>query len=66
MEPNRTAVAGGVRAETLDDGAIRRFTLATPKANILDLEKIEALTHLFPPPVCYQVYVASRSCGERL
>lgn len=47
MEPNATTAAGGVRAETLDDGAIRRFTLATPKANILDLGKIEALTHLF-------------------
>jgi cyclohexa-1,5-dienecarbonyl-CoA hydratase len=47
MDSNRTAVAGGVRAETLDGGAIRRLTLATPKANILDLGKIEALSHHF-------------------
>jgi len=47
MEPNGTAVAGGVRAEALEGGSVLRLTLATPKANILDLEKIGALSHHF-------------------
>ena len=42
-----TSVVGGVRIETLDDGAIRRVVLATPKGNILDAEKMAAITHVF-------------------
>ncbi len=38
---------GGVRLETLEGGAVWRVTLATPKANILDLPKIERLTEIF-------------------
>lgn len=37
----------GVRLETLEGGAVWRATLATPKANILDLAKIERLTEIF-------------------
>lgn len=33
-----------VRLEELDDGRIWRVALATPKANILDMEKVEQLT----------------------
>ena len=36
-----------VHVETFDDGAIWRARLNTPKANILDAEKIAALTALF-------------------
>jgi cyclohexa-1,5-dienecarbonyl-CoA hydratase len=36
-----------VRLEPLDDGAIWRVTLATPKANILDREKTESLSSIF-------------------
>jgi cyclohexa-1,5-dienecarbonyl-CoA hydratase len=38
---------GPVRVETLDDGAIWRVLLATPKANIVDKEKVEILTSIF-------------------
>jgi cyclohexa-1,5-dienecarbonyl-CoA hydratase len=41
------AVAGGIRVEPLDGGAIRRVVLATPKANILDAAKLAALTEAF-------------------
>jgi len=47
MDPDDTAVAGGIRTERLENGAIWRVSLATPKANILDMEKIDALTNLF-------------------
>jgi cyclohexa-1,5-dienecarbonyl-CoA hydratase len=40
-------VSEPVRVERLDGGAIWRATLATPKANILDIPKIEFLTELF-------------------
>jgi len=36
-----------VRVETLDGGAIWRVTLATPKANIIDMEKSRELTSIF-------------------
>jgi cyclohexa-1,5-dienecarbonyl-CoA hydratase len=36
-----------VRVEELDGGAIWRVVLATPKANILDIEKTELLTAVF-------------------
>jgi cyclohexa-1,5-dienecarbonyl-CoA hydratase len=36
-----------VTLETLDDGAIWRVRLATPKANILDMDKVERLDALF-------------------
>ena len=36
-----------VRLETLDGGAIWRITLATPKANIVDMEKVELLSGIF-------------------
>lgn len=36
-----------VRVQSVEDGAIWRVTLATPKANLLDMEKIEALTKIF-------------------
>lgn len=39
--------AAVVRVETLDDGAIWRVLLNTPRANILDREKSEALTRIF-------------------
>ncbi len=39
--------AGPVRVENLDDGAIWHVKLATPKANVLDSEKIALLTTLF-------------------
>lgn len=38
---------GGVRFETLEGGAVWRVTLATPKANILDVAKLERLTQIF-------------------
>jgi cyclohexa-1,5-dienecarbonyl-CoA hydratase len=38
---------GPVRVELLDDGAIWRVLLATPKANIVDMEKVEILTAIF-------------------
>jgi cyclohexa-1,5-dienecarbonyl-CoA hydratase len=38
---------GPVRVEPLDDGAIWRVLLATPKANIVDMEKVEVLTAIF-------------------
>ncbi len=41
------ATDAGVRLEQLDDGAFWRVVLATPKANILDAAKIEALAQLF-------------------
>ncbi|HKQ61316.1 MAG TPA: enoyl-CoA hydratase-related protein, partial [Candidatus Polarisedimenticolaceae bacterium] len=36
-----------VRLEPLEDGAVWRILLATPKANILDMEKTEALSAIF-------------------
>jgi len=36
-----------VRVETLDEGALWRVSLATPKANILDTEKIGLLSSVF-------------------
>ncbi|HXV15030.1 MAG TPA: cyclohexa-1,5-dienecarbonyl-CoA hydratase [Candidatus Krumholzibacteria bacterium] len=36
-----------VRVENMDDGAIRRVVLNTPRANILDRDKTVALTHVF-------------------
>ncbi|HEX6790490.1 MAG TPA: cyclohexa-1,5-dienecarbonyl-CoA hydratase [Candidatus Krumholzibacteria bacterium] len=42
-----TKAAHVVRVESLEDGAIWRATLNTPKANILDHDKVEALTALF-------------------
>ena len=36
-----------VRVETLDDGEIWRVSLATPKANILDMDKVERLGAIF-------------------
>jgi len=38
---------GPVRVEPLDDGAIWRVLLATPKANIVDMEKVQILTAIF-------------------
>ncbi|MDX1579504.1 MAG: cyclohexa-1,5-dienecarbonyl-CoA hydratase [Gemmatimonadota bacterium] len=38
---------GPVRVEKLEDGAIWRVLLATPKANILDMEKSRLLTDVF-------------------
>jgi len=38
---------GPVRLESLEDGAIWRAVLATPKANILDMEKCDILTGIF-------------------
>ena len=38
---------GPVRLTALDDGAIWQVTLATPKANILDGEKVEILSGIF-------------------
>ena len=38
---------GPVRVEPLDDGAIWRVLLATPKANIVDMEKVEILAAIF-------------------
>lgn len=42
-----TVLVGGIRVESLEDGAVWRATLATPKANVLDMDKIEALTGVF-------------------
>ena len=47
MNPSEAAVEGGLRVQPALDGTIWRVALATPKANILDMEKIEALTTLF-------------------
>jgi cyclohexa-1,5-dienecarbonyl-CoA hydratase len=44
---NEVATAGGVRVEALEYGAIWRVALATPKANILDGEKMEAIAAAF-------------------
>jgi len=41
------AVAGGIRVESLEGGAVQRLVLATPKANILDAAKMTALTEAF-------------------
>lgn len=38
---------GPVRVETLDDGALWRVVLATPRANILDMAKTETLSAIF-------------------
>ncbi len=42
-ETSGWADGGPVRVEPLDDGAIWRVRLSTPKANLLDMEKIEAI-----------------------
>jgi cyclohexa-1,5-dienecarbonyl-CoA hydratase len=42
-----TGASSPVRLEELEDGAIWRVTLATPKANILDMAKTRILTELF-------------------
>lgn len=47
MNPSEAAVAGGLRVEAKEGAAIWRVALATPKANILDMEKIEGLTKIF-------------------
>ncbi len=41
------AVAAPLHVEVLEDGAIWRLTLATPKANILDMAKTRLLTDAF-------------------
>ena len=47
-EPRTQApVQGSVRREVLEDGAVLRLALATPKANVLDARKIDALTTAF-------------------
>ncbi len=38
---------GPIRLEALDDGAIWRVVLNTPKANILDMEKCDILSEIF-------------------
>jgi len=43
----RNSTDGPVRLEALDDGAIWRVKLATPNANILDMEKTAALHEIF-------------------
>jgi len=40
-------VSGPVRVEPMEEAALWRVMLATPKANILDLEKIQLLTRIF-------------------
>jgi len=48
MEGNLEVLRDGpVRLEALDDGAIWRAILATPKANILDMQKCEILSDIF-------------------
>jgi cyclohexa-1,5-dienecarbonyl-CoA hydratase len=49
MSHDRTTpgTTGPVRLEKLDGGALWRVVLATPKANILDSEKTEALSAIF-------------------
>lgn len=42
---------GPIRLEALDDGAIWRAVLNTPKANILDRQKCETLTQIFADAV---------------
>jgi cyclohexa-1,5-dienecarbonyl-CoA hydratase len=42
-----TVTEGGVRVETSDDGALWRVVLCTPKANVLDADKIRAITRVF-------------------
>jgi cyclohexa-1,5-dienecarbonyl-CoA hydratase len=47
-EPRTQApVESSVRREVLEDGAVLRLALATPKANVLDARKIAALTAAF-------------------
>lgn len=43
----RLPAEGPVRAEAIEDGAIWRVRLCTPKANLIDMEKIGILTRLF-------------------
>jgi len=45
--PDGLPAGGPVRVEPMDGGAIWRILLATPKANILDMEKIATLSRLF-------------------
>ena len=48
MEGNSEVLRDGpVRLESLEEGAVWRATLATPKANILDMEKCEILSEIF-------------------
>lgn len=42
-----TAVAGGIRTESLESGSVLRVVLATPKANVLDAAKMAALEETF-------------------
>lgn len=46
-ESRRWPTEGPVRVEPLEDGAVWRVCLATPKANILDMEKTETLAAIF-------------------
>lgn len=50
MQPS--VVDSGVRLESLDAGAFWRVVLATPKANILDAAKIDALRQIFERARC--------------
>lgn len=45
--PVPTAAQPSVRRETLEGGAVVRLALATPRANVLDAAKIQALTEAF-------------------
>lgn len=47
MSGSEAVAAGGIRIESLEEGAVRRILLATPKANIIDHAKIIALTEAF-------------------
>lgn len=47
MSEQSTADSGPIRSEQLEDGGLWRVTLATPKANILDMEKTRLLNDLF-------------------
>ncbi|MFH1763325.1 MAG: cyclohexa-1,5-dienecarbonyl-CoA hydratase [Gemmatimonadota bacterium] len=48
MEGNPEVLRDGpIRLEALDDGAIWRVVLATPKANILDMQKCDILSEVF-------------------
>jgi benzoyl-CoA reductase subunit C len=47
MSESETTVTGGIRVDPLEGGCVWRVVLATPKANILDAEKMAALTRTF-------------------
>ena len=42
-----TGTSGPIRLEKMEGGAIWHVVLATPKANVLDMEKTEQLTEIF-------------------